>query len=78
MTAIWRATDDIQQAFAANVHFCDTQLVSIWVLAALNDFSHNHTVKCAGNRLNAIHFQTGHGDLVRKRFAVKSRVYPFA
>ena len=78
LAAVRRAADDVQQAFAADVDFCHPQLVSIRMLAALDHFAHDHAVEAARNRLDAVHFQARHGDLVRQRVAVNRRVNPLA
>ena len=78
LTAVRRATDDIQQAIATDVDFGDTQLVGIGVLAALHDFTNHNAVERTGDGINAVHFQTGHGDLFRQRSAVQGWIYPFA
>ena len=78
LTAVWRATDDIKQAFTAYIHFRYAQFVGVRVLTALNHFAHNHAVEGARNRLNAVDFQACHGNLTRQRFAIDGRVNPFA
>ena len=47
-------------------------------VAALNHFTHHHAGKSTRDRIDASNFQTRHGDLVRKRFAVQRGVHPFA
>ena len=64
LTAVRRATDDIQQAVAAYIHFGDAQFVSVRVLSALNHFTHHHAVERARNRFHTVNFQTRHRDLV--------------
>ena len=78
LTAVWRTADDVQQAFAADVNFCDAQFVSIRVLSALNHFPNDNAVEAARNRLNAVNLKAGHRYLVRQRFAIDSWVNPLA
>ncbi|CCJ83891.1 conserved hypothetical protein [Cronobacter dublinensis 582] len=78
LAAVRRAADDVEQAIAADVHFGDAQFVGVRMLAALHHFAHDHAVKRACDRLNAVNFQARHGDLIRQRIAVKGRVYPLA
>ncbi len=78
LTAVWRTADDIQQTVTAHVYFCYAQFVSVRVLTALDYFADDHAVEGSGNRLNTVHFQTRHGDLVRKRVAVQRGVHPLA
>ena len=42
------------------------QLVGIGVLHRLEDFGHHHVAELARDGLDSIHFQPGHGDLVRQ------------
>ncbi|MNH05597.1 hypothetical protein D3C79_649390 [compost metagenome] len=63
-TAIWCATDDVQQAIATHVDLGHAQFVCVRVLTALNHMAYYHAVKGAGNRLHAVYFQTGHGNLI--------------
>lgn len=78
LAAVRRAAHDIQQAFAADVNFGHPQLVSVRVLAALDDFTDDDAVEAAGNRLNAVNFEAGHRNLIRQGFAVDRRINPFA
>ena len=63
-TAVWRAADDVEQAIAAYVNLGDAQFVGVRVLTALDHLAHDDAVKRAGNRIHAVHFQAGHGDLI--------------
>ena len=78
LTAVWRTADDIQQTFAAYIHFRHAQFICVRVLAALNHFTNNHAVEATGNGFNAVHFQACHRDLARQRFAINGRIHPFA
>ncbi|SVK54794.1 Uncharacterised protein [Acinetobacter baumannii] len=62
--AVRRAADDVEQAIAAHVNFSDAQFIGVRVLTALDNLTHHDAVKRAGNRIHAVHFQTGHGDLI--------------
>ena len=78
LTAVWRAADDVQQTFSADVNFCDAQFIGIRVLSALNHFANDNAVKAARHRLYAVNLKAGHRYLIRQRFAIDGRVNPLA
>ncbi|GDV04162.1 hypothetical protein ExPUPEC79_04104 [Escherichia coli] len=78
LTAVWRTADDVQQAIAADIHFCHTQFVSVRMLCTLNHFTNDHAVEATGNRFYTINFQARHRDLICQRVAINRRVHPFA
>ncbi|VAL71145.1 Uncharacterised protein [Enterobacter kobei] len=78
LTAVWRTANDVQQAVAADIHFCHAQFVGVRMLAALDHFTDHDAGEGTGNRLNAVNFQARHGDLVRQRVAVQRGIDPFA
>ena len=78
LTAVRRATDYIQQTLTAHVYFRHAQFVGVRMLTTFDDFTDHYAVEAAGNGFYTVDFQTCHGDLPRQRFAVDSRVNPFA
>ena len=77
LATVGRATDDVEQLIAADIDFGHPQLVRIRVLATFNHFTHYNLAEVAGDRLDAIHFQPGHGNLLGKSLGVKAAVDPF-
>ena len=54
------------------------QLVCIRMGLYRLDFTNDHATKLAGHRLETIHLQTGHGDLVHQFLGIDLRIYPLA